>query len=237
MELRGVRDALGDLVLGARCAGCGVTALGLCQACRDALEGLRPVPVSRSLPGFPPTMAAGEYSDRLRRVILATKERGALGHLPVLGDLLTRAVAGVLLTAPATATPVLLVPVPSAHSRVVERGLDLTFVLARRAARRLSRQGATVRVLRAVGLGRVPDDQAGLGREARVLNSSGAYTWRVGTAGSVVVVDDVVTTGATLSAIGAAAASAGVAVLGAATVAHTARRGNSPTGIPAPQPW
>jgi predicted amidophosphoribosyltransferase len=134
-------------------------------------------------------------------------------------------VAAVVLANPPPTARLLLVPVPSVRARVTERGLDLTYELARRAAVRLARCGLPSRVVRAVGLRRDPNDQAGLGREARVLNSRDAYAWRGRLPpGSVVVVDDVVTTGATLSAVALAAQVAGVALLGAATIAQTSLR-------------
>lgn len=224
-------DALGDLVLGARCAGCGVAVFGLCRHCAAVLRGLRPGVVSRPLPGFPRTAAAGEYTSELRQVLLATKERGALVHLPLLGGLLARAAA--VLLVPGVPLPVVLVPVPTVAARVAERGLDLPAALAVRARRELGRAGVPVRVSRAVRLVRDTDDQVGLDRAARVANLARAYRW-VGqpSPGSVVVVDDVVTTGATLTAVTDAVRAAGTRLLGAATVAQTAKRGDQPAPAP-----
>lgn len=217
--------ALADLVIGARCAACGEPCLGLCAACRASLLALQPWGVHRELPGFPHTVAAGEYGDALRRVIVAAKERGGLGHLPVLGCLLARAVAGLLVARSVTPMPVVLVPVPSAQAAVVERGLDLTGTLARIAATRLRGTGLVVQVRPGVALLRTPLDQAGLGREERMVNLQGAFAWRGGCEGAVVVVDDVVTTGATLSAVSEAVRRAGVELAGAAAIAHTVKRG------------
>lgn len=217
-------DALGDLVLGSRCPGCEVPALGLCQACRLRLAGLTPVAVTRQSSDFPATVAAGEYAGALRRVILLAKERGGLAYLPLLARLLARAVTALAEACPVPPARVVLVPVPSARARVVERGLDLTADLARRAASILRGAGTEATVSRAVGLLRQPRDQAGLDSLARAVNSRGAYRWRAPKAGTVVVVDDVVTTGATLGAVAAAARTAGVGVLGAATIAETRRR-------------
>jgi predicted amidophosphoribosyltransferase len=226
----GVRliDAAADLVLGARCAGCDVPAFGLCPACDAALRGLTPVPVVRPVGGFPPTVAAGPYHAELRRVVLAAKERQALILLPLLSRLLAHAVARLLLR-DEPVLPITLVPVPSVRARVIERGIDLTAALASGARRRLRRCGVEVRVARAVRLIREPDDQAGLGRWERMANSQGAYRCvpRL-LAGSVIVVDDVVTTGATLAAVSAALRTAGCVPFGAATVAQTQRRGDLP---------
>ncbi|MGB7964548.1 MAG: ComF family protein [Propionicimonas sp.] len=179
----------------------------------------------RELPGFPRTVVAGEYGEVLRRVIVAAKERGGLGHLPLLGLLLARSVARLLMACDVPAAPVVLVPVPSAHAAVVERGLDLTGTLARVAALRLRETGLAIRVRSGVELLRTPRDQAGLGRQERMVNLQGAFAWRGGRDGAVVVVDDVVTTGATLCAVTAAVRRAGVELAGATAIAHTVKRG------------
>lgn len=182
--------------------------------------------VSRPIPGFPVTIAAGPYRGELRRVLLAAKERQALVQLPRLGRLLAGAVATLLLQ-DKPRLPIALVPVPSVGARVIERGVDLTAALATGAARSLRRHGLEVKVVRAVRLARTPDDQAGLGRQERMANSRDAYRCPSRRfAGTAVVIDDVVTTGATLAAVSAALRRAGWAPLGAATVAQTPQRGN-----------
>ncbi|MCW5952868.1 MAG: ComF family protein [Propionibacteriaceae bacterium] len=221
-----VIDAAADLVLGARCAGCDAPAFGLCRVCATGLRGLAPVAVSRPVAGFPPTVAAGPYHGELRRVVLAAKERQALIQLPLLSRLLAGAVAELLLGGEPR-LPVTLVPVPSVRARVIERGIDLTAALAAGAGRRLRGCGAEVRVARAVRLARLPDDQAGLGRRERLANARGAYRCSPRLlAGSVIVIDDVVTTGATLAAVSAALRAVECTPFGAATVAQTQRRGD-----------
>lgn len=219
-------DAAADLVLGARCAGCDLPAFGLCPACTATLRGLAPGAVPRPIAGFPRTVAAGPYHGELRRVVLAAKERQALIQLPLLSRLLAGALAALLLEGEVQ-LPVTLVPVPSVRARVIERGIDLTATLAAGAGRRLRRCGVDVRVARAVRLVREPDDQAGLGWRERMANTQGAYRCLPRMlAGTLVVVDDVVTTGATLTAVATALRTVGCAPFGAATVAHTPRRGD-----------
>ena len=98
--------------------------------------------------------------------------------------------------------PVLLVPVPSSRGARRRRGADLVLRLALRAAVRVRAAGAPVRVLPALRLRRAVADQAGLGRSRRACNVAGAMGLRAGGRGAVagrrcVVVDDIVTTGAT----------------------------------------
>ena len=224
MRTSPILDALGDLVLGSRCPGCEVPALGWCPRCRRRLAGLTPAPVTRQSRDFPVTVAAGEYAGALRNVILTAKEKGGLAYLPLLAGLLADAVSTLVAQCEVAPALVTLVPVPSARARVVERGLDLTADLSRRAAAVLRAGGHPARVSRAIALCRQPRAQAGLDSVARALNSRGAYRWSEPAEGAVVVVDDVVTTGATLCAVGTAARVAGVCLLGAATIAETRRR-------------
>ncbi len=176
--------------------------------------------------GLPPVVAAGTYADTLRKVLLAAKERHALGLLPVLGGRLAAAVARLVLDA---GLPTLvLVPVPSAPSQVAARGVDLTASLARSAAVRLRSAGLGVSVQRALALARRPEDQAGLDRIQRLANLAGALRSAGAPAsGPVVVVDDIVTTGATLAEAVRACRAGGGQVIGAAVVAATMRGGGA----------
>lgn len=222
-------DLGADLILGARCPGCGLSRLGLCDTCLAAVRAGVVEPIRRPVPGFPVTVVAGEYRDVLQRVILAAKERRALGLLPVLADCAARAAAGLLLHAGGPTLPVLVVPVPSAAARVRERGLDVTWSLGRGVCRRLRRAGVPALTAPLLTQSRVPLDQAGLGVTARAANVAGAFALRPGRRGGgpVVILDDVVTTGATLAEAARACRAGGVPVLGGIAVAGTQKRGGA----------
>ncbi|MFJ9012218.1 ComF family protein [Streptomyces canus] len=92
--MRGWWQDLTDLVLPAECGGCGRPRTVLCPECRAALDGaapsrVRPVPEPR---GLPVVHAAARYADSVRAVLLAHKERGALGLAGPLGTALAGAV-------------------------------------------------------------------------------------------------------------------------------------------------
>ncbi|RII19874.1 DNA utilization protein GntX [Streptomyces sp. YIM 130001] len=100
--------------------------------------------------------------------------------------------------------PVLLVPMPSARRIVGRRGHDPTRRMALAAARRLRRAGAPAEVVPALRHGRVVADQSGLNSRERQANLRGALELAPGVgrllAGRrVVVVDDLMTTGASLA--------------------------------------
>ncbi|MFC7618921.1 ComF family protein [Microlunatus sp. GCM10028923] len=222
--------AAGDLLLGARCQACLRPWWGLCPACRASLRsrtprGTRPTPCPV---GFPPTSTAGWYDEPMRRLIVGHKERQALGLAPMLGELLATACWHLIRTrvAPAEAE-FTLVPIPSARAAVRSRGYDATAVLARRAAA-LLRPAAPVRVRRLLRHHRGVHDQSGLDAAARQRNLADSLRVRDAAAGAtrqgmIIIVDDLVTTGATLTEASRALTAAGMAVLGAATIAATRR--------------
>ena len=227
MRTGDVLARLAELVLGACCPGCGAPGMGACGGCAALLTGVRPFLVPGLPQPLPPVVAAGAYADTLRRVVLAAKERGALGLVPLLGERLAAAVAGLVLATDPVGR-VVLVPVPSAPSQVAARGVDLTAALARAAAGRLRTAGLTVRVQRGLAQARRPEDQAGLDRVQRLANLAGAFrTVGEPPAGPVVVVDDIVTTGATLAEAVRACRVGGREVVGAAVVAATTRVGGA----------
>jgi predicted amidophosphoribosyltransferase len=219
-----VLDSLLDLVLPQPCAGCGGPA-AWCPACAAALAAAAARPLGLTCPdpappGYPRAAAAAPYDGAVRGALLAHKERGRLALVQPLGAALGAAVR--CLAPPAG---VVLVPVPSGRAAVRARGHDHALRLARVAARSVpgARAAALLTAVRRLG------DQAGLDAAGRAANLSGAYRART-TGAVVVVVDDVVTTGASIAEATRALLAAGVRVHGAATVAATSRtaRGRGP---------
>jgi len=211
--------AAADLLLGAACPGCGRPSRALCSACaaavaaRPAVVRTRPVEVA----------ASGEHTGVLRLAIVAWKEEGRTSLLRPLAHLLAASVVEVIGDA-----PVVLVPVPTSRRSRLARGADVVDQLARGAAQLLRVVGTDVTVRQALRVARPTTDQSGLGARARARNLAGAFALRSGEhlAGRhVVVVDDIVTTGATLGEAVRALTAAGHRPRAAAVVAHRPRNG------------
>jgi len=159
--------------------------------------------------------AAARYADEVRAALLAHKERGALALAAPLGAALAGAVrAGIREPGTRRDGPVLLVPVPSARAAVRARGHDPARRIALAAAGELRRGGTAAQVLAVLRQRRAVADQSGLNSRQRLANLAGALAGAPGGArllrgGPIVLVDDLMTTGASLSEAARAVRAAG----------------------------
>jgi predicted amidophosphoribosyltransferase len=219
-----------DLVLPVRCLGCGGADRLVCGACLQPLAAParatwpRPAP-----PDLPAPYAVAAYRGSVRALLLAYKEDGVVALRRPLGAALASAVWTAASVVVGDARVVRLVPVPSGSAARRRRGDDVVRALARSAAHALRRRGVVVDVVPALSLSRRVADSAGLTAEQRVDNLVQAFVPRrracrplVGA--PVVLVDDIITTGATLAECARALSSVGVEACAAATVAATQRR-------------
>jgi ComF family protein len=202
-----VRSLL-DLLLPPACAGCGASGAVLCPAC---LRLIRPpfderdrfaAPDAGVVIGDALTVAitAFAYEGPMRRALAALKYKGVSRLAPILGDLALPTLDRLL----AIAGPAELVPIPVHRERLADRGYNQAALLADALAgpRRLRVAPALERV-------RPTTKQHRLNRAARLGNLRGAFSATERAPSVAILVDDIITTAATLEACAAALRDAG----------------------------
>lgn len=215
---------LADLALSRACIGCNRTGPVLCIDCWERAVDLRrhAVPVE----GMPPIVVGTRYDGIGRDAVHALKERGVLAVADAVGAWLAVAVAQ---AAPAH-LPQVLIPIPAHRRSVVVRGVDTLERVARRAAMLLRDGGRDVRLVPALVRTADRGRQVGMGARQRRDAVAGSMAVRTSVVRSLsgnalVVVDDVVTTGATAGEAVRALAEAGLPVTGVAAACGTPRSG------------
>jgi len=188
-----------------------------CRACR-----LAPPP-------FVKAVSYGTYQGRVKEAIHALKYDGLYAAAPRLGGFLAEAISRLAKEAPAD---MLVVPVPLHKSKHAQRGFNQARALATHALKSLGKTHPEWRLtLAASSLVRLraTESQAGLTPRMRRMNVRGAFKVSDPAAvrdRHVLVIDDILTTGATARAVSKALLDAGAASVWVATLAR-ARRVNS----------
>lgn len=200
--MRSFGSALLDLVVPVDCVGCGSSGDIWCvrclaRQCRRARLLTRAA--DRRSVRLTTVYTAGEYSGVLRRAILAYKERSLRGLASPLAAVLEQALQAWAETY--RHREITLVPMPARASSKRQRGFDHVHTLVSRAARMLRARGVVAQVCAALTLCRGTSDSIGLSAGQRLANVRGAFAVRksVPRANPVLIVDDVLASGATMS--------------------------------------
>jgi predicted amidophosphoribosyltransferase len=184
-----------DLILPLECGGCGIPATRWCEGCARELivKPDDPHLVSPRIDPQVPVFALGRYGGARRQAILAMKERGR-------GDLVAPLALALavglhrLLSWGIVETPLTIVPAPTRRSSARRRGGD---PVARMAGTAVARHPG-IAVGSALRIKALTRDSVGLGSAERERNIAGRVVLRGPRPPTeVVLVDDIVTTGAT----------------------------------------
>lgn len=228
--LPAIRDAVLDalaLFLPVECVGCGAPDRAVCAGCRPALA---PDPSSRRLADGTPVFSALDYDGVARLAILALKEQGRTELTRALAPALAAAVREAVRVLQATGVAgegsggaIELAAVPGSRRARARRGFDPVAALIARAGLDRAMVFAPARPHPA---------QKSLTLEQRGVNLAGVFTLRAAVAGRrFMLVDDVVTTGATLQSAAETLRSAGAEVVAAAVIASTPKLYGSSFGL------
>ena len=215
-----------DLLLPQRCLACARPGAQICNACRLGLRRIGPPlcarcgaptawPVERCREcagrrlAFVRARAAVEYDEAIRRVVAGWKERGLRGITAWAAELVSEQVARPEVCC--------IVAVPADRDRRLKRGHHAAASLARELAARwrVPLEPLLVRT-------RPSTRQRGLDDAARRRNVRGAFRAEAAPA-TVLLVDDVYTTGATVNAAASALRKAGARRVEVVTFARTIR--------------
>ncbi len=213
------------------CLLCGAASEGdMCLPCLDSLPQLPlhlcavcalPAAESRicgaclaNPPGFDRTIASFSYAFPVDALVHSLKYQRNLPIAPVLADLLTIRIGGVAL-------PDFIVPMPLHPARVRERGFNQALEIARRVAKKT---GVALLPAACRRIKNTPS-QTGLPWKEREKNINGAFTCEADLAEKrIVILDDVMTTGATLGELAKVLRKSGAAHVSGWVVARTLPR-------------
>src|SRR4051794_14268339 len=206
--------SLVSLVAPPLCAGCGASAGRVEPLCADCRRALRRAGDVEALLGVP-VWAAFAYEGGARALVRALKFRGTAAVAATMGAQIAATVPDELL---AGAT---LVPVPLHPARRRRRGYNQAGLLARELARRRELPVASILARagpRATQMGRTRTERL------RAIESSIAVRRDGVPPARALLVDDVITTGATIAACATALRAAGADVAGSIAYARTLGR-------------
>jgi ComF family protein len=203
--LRRAWDGTLDLIFPPTCVHCRRVGSFFCTICRE--DEVHPIEFARStIAGIDGFTALATHEGAIRSAVHALKYEYVLGvAVPLMAQLAPQ----IQWTFDA------IIPVPLHYSRLKERGYNQANILAQALSERSNHPVMNETLIRR----RATQSQVGLGASERRENVAGAFEVVGDVAPTVLLIDDVCTTGSTLSAASQALKAAGVETVYAATVA------------------
>lgn len=233
-------DAALELAAPRQCSGCDLAGVRWCVRCAHTVGRLAELPgvgwVDRPDVDLPATWSHADYIGPVRGAIPAYKDgRRDLG--PVLQSLLRAGLAGLLTADPGLRASLadrslLIVVAPSRAASLRTRGCLPVRDLVRAAWSPAAAGSLPLAPHRCLRFHRRAADQGGLSRRERGTNLVGAFRAAGVRGRSCLLVDDVVTTGATLAEGARALRAAGASDVTALAIAATRLRGPDEAAAP-----
>ncbi|HEX2284332.1 MAG TPA: ComF family protein [Mycobacterium sp.] len=183
-----------DLVLPLQCGGCGAPSTRWCDACANELSVKpgEPHVISPRLDPGVPVFSLGRYAGARREAIVAVKEHGRADLIEPLAAALRGGLAH-LLTWGVLDTPLTVVPAPTRRWAARRRGGDPVTRMAVAA----TAGHCGISVVQALRMRAFVADSVGLSSADRQRNIAGRVKAIKAVAGEALIVDDIITTGAT----------------------------------------
>ena len=208
--------SLAELIFPSRCIGCSQLGISICSTCRKSWHSHIYHRTIKVLDTPYPVISAIEYSPIASRVLLRAKEANQEAADQLLVSALSHSLRYFLKKFGFGD----LVPIPSRRSATRKRGRDFMQEITELVA-----ENESIKSLQILQHQRAVRDQSQLNSQQRNRNIAGAFSTSFnlaevrdsGNIGPLIIVDDLVTTGATLAEAIRALRTAGFPVLGAVT--------------------
>ncbi len=206
-----------DLVLPLECGGCGAPSTRWCEACARelAVKADEPHLITARLDPGVPVFSLGRYAGARREAIVAVKEHGRADLIEPLAAALQSGLAH-LLRWGVVDTPLTIVPAPTRRAAARRRGGDPVTRMARAA----TAGRPDLKVIPALRMRALVRDSVGLSSADRQRNVAGRVKLCKPVSGETLVIDDIVTTGATARESVRTLLTVGVRVVAVLTVAN-----------------
>lgn len=223
--MRALTTSVFDLTLGRCCAGCDRPGSVLCASCTDALRPSvrlrRAVDLNDVVEGMRiPVVCALDYRGVVRQILYRYKDHGIRQLAAAVAPALVASIECAAVHAGVSNSTVVLVPMPTRRSSIRRRGFDATALVVRRASANVAVAGVES-ILRDVRSGGSAKRAGAMERERGAIDAFHIAARTRSPRAPVILVDDIVTTGATIREAAATLVLAGVHVVAIATVAGT----------------
>ena len=199
--------SLQEIVFPVRCLGCSALGLEICSQCRSKWNPHIYRSWSRTSPYFP-IFSSIQYSTVASKVLLAAKEN----NIKLADDLLVQALQRSFHFCAKERGVGVLVPIPSRHAVARSRGRQFITELSLRLSK-----GTGIETIEMLSHIRKVRDQSSLDAKQRLVNIEGSMKSLRYLSEKVILVDDLVTTGATIHEGARALRENGIEVIAAVT--------------------